>query len=220
MLFKLTATQENELLNQPETGMGYQVVEATKQGTYSKEKFLVLNSEVVIEMNASTSDNVRKVINEGIFAFKASASIISLSSMTVLNEKQFRNIVNESKSENERGAIENPVVNANGEEIFVRLSAFDNDRRVDKVNKCLRAGSYTTTMEDYLKCKATVANPIERYALPNNDEIKFAFHIQPFKSDTLQRGTVQPANGKQGGGKEVYFAIGTAAGTFKKQTPY
>lgn len=220
MLFKLSATQENDLLNQPETGMGYQVVEATKQGTYTREKFLVLNSEVVIEMNTSTSDNVRKVINEGIFAFKASASIIALSSMTVLNENQFRNIVNESKSENGRGAIDNPVVSANGEEVFVRLSAFDNDRRIDKVKMCLREGSYTTTMEDYLKCKATNADPVERYALPNNDKIQFAFHIQPLKSDTLQKGTVQPANGKQGGGKESYFAKGTASRTFKNQTPY
>jgi hypothetical protein len=220
MLFKLTTTQESELLNQPETGMGYQVVEASKKGYYSREKFLVLNSEVVIEMNASTSDNVRKVINEGIFAFKASASIIELSSMTVLNEKQFRNIVSESKSENEKGAIENPVVSANGDKVFIRLSAFDNDRRIDKVKMCLREGSYTTTMEDYLKCKATNADPVERYALPNNDKIQFAFHIQPLKLDTLQRGTVQPANGKQGGGKEAYFAKGTSLGTFKKQTPY
>lgn len=220
MLYKLTAAQENELLNQPETGMGYQVVEASKQGYYSREKFLILNSEVVIEMNASTGDNVRKVVKEGIFAFKASASIIALSSMTVLNEMQFRNIVNESKSENERGAIENPVVNANGEEIFVRLSAFDNDRRVDKVNMCLRAGAFTTTMEDYLKCKTTNDNPVECYALPNNDKIQFAFHIQPLKFDTLQRGIVQPANGKRGGGKEAYFAKGTAPGTFKKQAPY
>jgi len=220
MLYKLTAAQENELLSQSETGMGYQVVEASKQGYYSREKYLVLNSEVVIEMNASTSDNVRKVVNEGIFAFKTSASIITLSSMTVLNEKQFRNIVNESKSENERGAIENPVVNANGEEVFVRLSAFDNDRRIDKVKMCLREGSYTTTMEDYLKCKSANDDPVERYALPNNDKIQFAFHIQPLKSDTLQRGIVQPAIGKRGGGKEAYFAKGTAPGTFKKQTAY
>jgi len=31
-------------------------------------------------------------------------------------------VVNEPKNKNERGAIENPVENANGEEIFVRLS--------------------------------------------------------------------------------------------------
>lgn len=112
MYFKLSASQENDLLNQPETGMGYQVVEASK------------------------------------------------------------------------------------------------------------AGSYTTTMEDYIKCKAINDSPVERYALPYNDEIKFAFHIQPKKTDTLQRGTVQPANGKRGGGKEAYFANGTAAGTFLKQTSY
>jgi hypothetical protein len=220
MYFKLSASQENELLTQPETGMGYQVVEATKAGNYTREKFLILNSEVVIEMNASTSDNVRKVINEGVLAFKASASVIALNSISVLNEKQFRNLANESKSQNERGAIENPVVNANGDEVFVRLSAFDNDRRIDKINKCLRAGSFTTTMEDYIICKTTDDDPVERYALPKNDKIQFAFHIQPLKTDTLQRGTVQPANGKRGGGKEAYFAKGTAAGTFKKQTAY
>jgi hypothetical protein len=56
--------------------------------------------------------------------------------------------------------------------------------------------------------------------LPNNDEIKFAFYFQPLIIDTLQRGKVQPAYGKRGNGKEVYFANGTAMGTFKTQTPY
>ena len=220
MYFKLSALQENDLLNQPETGMGYQIIEASKAGSYTREKFLVLNSEVVIEMDGYEDDNVRKVINEGIFSIKANANYITLNAISVLNKNQFLNIVSEYKSENERGAIENPVVNANGEEIFVRLSAFDNDRRIDKINKCLRPGSFTTTMEDYLKCKATNDDPVERYALPNNDKIKFAFHIQPKKTDTLQKGTVQPANAKRGGGKEAYFANGTAAGTFIKQTPY
>ncbi|MCX6326399.1 MAG: hypothetical protein NT144_07095 [Bacteroidia bacterium] len=220
MYFKLSASQENDLLNQPETGMGYQVVEASKADSYTREKFLVLNSEVVIEMNTYTNDNVRKVINEGIYSIKTSANYITLNAISVFNEKLFRNIANESKNENEIGAIENPVLNADGVELFVRLSAFDNDRRVDKINMCLRPGSYTTTMEDYIKCKAINDSPVERYALPYNDEIKFAFHIQPKKTDTLQRGTVQPANGKRGGGKEAYFANGTAAGTFLKQTSY
>ena len=220
MYFKLSASQENDLLNQPETGMGYLVVEASKAGSYTREKFLVLNSEVVIEMNTYINDNVRMVINEGTDSIKAKASIITLNSMSVFNEKQFRNLVSESKNEDEKGAIENPVLNADGVELFVRLSAFDNDRRVDKINMCLRPGSYTTTMKDYIKCKAINDSPVERYALPYNDEIKFAFHVQPKKTDILQRGTVQPANGKRGGGKEAYFAKGTAAGTFIKQTSY
>jgi len=75
-------------------------------------------------------------------------------------------------------------------------------------------------MDDYLKCKASNDNPNDRYALPNNDKIQYAFHIKPLKSDTLQRGIVQPANDRRGGGKEAYFANGTSAGTFLGQTPY
>src|SRR6266487_1773226 len=165
MYFKLSAAQESYLLNQPETGMGYQVVEAIKKGTYTKEKFLILNSEIVIEKNGYEGDNVRKVITEGIALIKASADNITLIDISVLNERQFRNAVNESKTEKEKGAIDNPVENANGDEIFVRLSAFDDDKRVDKVNKRLRPGSYTTTMDDYLKCKVNSDDPVERYAL-------------------------------------------------------
>lgn len=104
--------------------------------------------------------------------------------------------------------------------MFVRLSAFDDDKRVDKINNRLRPGSFTTTFRDYETCRGLNDDPVERYALPNNDEIKFVFYIQPVAKDTLQRGRVQPANGKRGGGKEVYFANGTAIGTFKLQTAY
>lgn len=220
MYFKLSTLQENDILNEPETGMGYQIVEATNARNYTRGRFLVLNSEVVIEMNAYMNDNVLKVISEGISSIKAKAEHITLYAISVLSEKQFRNVVNESKNEIERGAIGNPVVNASGEEIFVRLSAFDDDKRIDKINKCLRPGSFTTTKDDYLKCKTTNDDPVERYALPSNDKIKFAFHIKPVKTDTLQRGIVQPANEKRGGGKEAYFSKGTATGTFLEQAPY
>jgi hypothetical protein len=220
MYFTLSAQQENELLRLPETGMGYQVIEAYKSGNYNKLKYLVLNSEIVIDMNGYEGDMVNKVMNENIGYIKRNAMTISLHSITVLNEKQFRNILGESKSDKEKGAIDNPVERADGKEAFVRLSAFDDDKRVDKVSKCLRPGSYTTTNDDYLKCKSTNDDPVERYALPNNDQIRFAFHIRPLNTDTLQRGIVQPANGKRGGGKEAYFAKGTSNGTFFAQTPY
>lgn len=220
MYFKLSASQENSLLSLPETGMGYQIIEANTLGSYTRSRYLALNSEIIIDLNGYEGDHVRKVINEGISKVKSMAIEKTLTNITVLNEKQFRNLISESKNENEKGAIENPVVYASGDEIFVRLSAFDDDKRIDKINKCLRPGSFTTTMDDYLKCQASNDNPNERYALPNNDKIQYAFHIKPLKSDTLQRGIVQPANDRRGGGKEAYFANGTAAGTFLGQTPY
>jgi hypothetical protein len=202
MYFQVGDSTENSLLHQPETGMGYQVIEASKAGSYDHlEKFLVLNSEIVIEMSGFETEDIRKILNKGIFAVNSEASFITLNKLTVLNEKQFRNIVKESNNKNERGAIDNPIENADGEEMFARLSAFDNDRRVDKINQCLLPGSFTTTLEDYSICKATKSDPIDRYALPNNDEVKFVFYIQPLRADTLQRGTVQPANEKLGGGQ-------------------
>ena len=153
-------------------------------------------------------------------AVRLKRSAKNIHSISIFSEKQIRNTVNEDNNPINRGAIENPVELADGNEIFVRLSPFENDRRVDKVNKCLLAGSFTTTMEDYLICKALNDNPVERYALPKNDKIKFAFHIQPSKKDSLQRGIVQTAYERKGGGKETYFANGTTKDTFIKQTPY
>ena len=220
MHYRLTATQENEFLKLPETGMGYQIIEATKSGSYSRERFIVLNSEIAIEMNGMEESLILLVLKQGIEACKKNLEFIQLKSIQLIGNKLFRDIAKEPENKKEKGAIDNPIEHANGEEVFVRLSAFYNDRRVDKENNCLRPGSFTTTRDDYFACKYSNDDPVERYALPNNDEIKWAFYIQPVRKDTLQRGTVQPANGKKGGGKEAYFEKGTAKGTFFKQTEY
>jgi hypothetical protein len=220
MYYRVTDSQENEFLKLPETGMGYQIIEAAKSGSFSRERYIVLNSEIAIEMNGMEEYLISMVLLQGTEACKKNLEFIQLKSIQLISNKLFRDIVKEPENKKEKGAIDNPVVFANSEEIFVRLSAFDNDRRVDKENKCLRPGSFTTTHDDYFACKYSKDDPIERYALPNNDEIIWAFYIKPDKSDTLQLGTVQPANGKRGGGKEAYFEKGTAKGTFFKQTEY
>jgi hypothetical protein len=61
---------------------------------------------------------------------------------------------------------------------------------------------------------------VDRYALPNDEEIKHAFMIVPKKSDKLQRGIVQPAFGKTGGGIEAYFNQGTSLNTFINRKDY
>ena len=218
MFYRLSKAQEDFLISEPETGMGYQVIEAIKTGSYVREEYLVLNSEIVIEMDGHLTENVSEVFDNGIFSVKTNARLITFSQIWVLSERQVRYNVNEPK--NEKGATENPVENADGKEVFVRLSAFEEEKRVDKINKCLRPGSYTTTEDYYVTCKFMECDPIQRYALPTNNEIISAFHFKPVKTDTLQKGIVQPAYGKQGGGKEAFFAKGTAINTFLKQTPY
>lgn len=222
MYYTLSKEQENKLLSMPETGMGYQVIEAAKTGAYIKNKYIVLNAQMAVEMDSRQGLYIHEIISNGIFKAKHSARLINFTASTfkLFNEKEFRGIVNEPKYGTVGGAIENKKEFADGEEIFVRLSAFKDDLRINKIKMCLLPGSFTTTMGDYSVCKISKSDPIERYALPSEDEIKWAFYIQPKKSDTLQRGMVQPANEKSGGGKEIYFEGGTSKNTYLKAIPY
>ncbi|MDX5479397.1 MAG: hypothetical protein LPJ98_13190, partial [Cyclobacteriaceae bacterium] len=127
---------------------------------------------------------------------------------------------NKGRNSGTNGAIDSPIENASGYESFTRLSAFENDRRIDFENKCLKDGSFTTTYFDYRVCVNFEDDPVDRYALPNDDAIKHAFTIVPEKIDMLQRGVVQPAFGKNGGGIEAYFEKGTSIGTYKGKSKY
>ncbi len=93
-------------------------------------------------------------------------------------------------------------------------------KRIDSVNKKLKPGSFTTTEQDYKDCVATNDEPIDRYALPNDESIKWAFYIKPKTSDILQRGIVQPAFDHEGGGIEAYFENGTSNGTYYLKKTY
>ena len=84
------------------------------------------------------------------------------------------------------------------------------DKRVDEKNACLRPRSYTTTEIDYLACKSSLGDPVERYALPGNDQIKWAFYIQPTKKDSLQRGTVQLISSRK------WYGLSDCENYFKK----
>ena len=67
-----------------------------------------------------------------------------------------------------------------------------------------------STYFDYLTCVNCKLDPIDRYALPNDLTIEWAFYIQPSIGDTFKEGTVMPNFGRRGGGKEVYFEYGTS----------
>lgn len=221
MYFSFSKEQQDIFLSRPETGMGYQIIDAAVKGSYTRSSYIILNAELAVEMDSGYKNILRELFRTGFDKSKSSAGTIDFSSdIKFFSEKEFMNIFAEPKYPGESGAIENPKEQANGEELFVRLSAFENDKRVDKIAKKLLPGSYTTTEADYLACKKGSENPVERYALPNELAIKWVFHIRPVQADSLQRGRVQPANGKMGGGKEIYFEKGTSTGTFITLTLY
>jgi hypothetical protein len=220
MLFKTTSENQVILLSRPESGMGYQLITARFVSEYKSRKFLVLNSEIIIEHDEYEWLFFNKIVREGWNEIKSIAKEQPLQDIELKSKKEYFNIVAEEDTTGKKGAKDNSIQFANGWMVFVRLSAFYDDKRIDRINKCLRAGSYTTTNDDYLTCTNNKYDPIDRYAIPNNDPIKWAFNIVPKITDTFQQGIVQPDFGKKGGGVECYFEKGTSFGSFTSETEF
>ncbi|TAH02512.1 MAG: hypothetical protein EAZ15_05050 [Sphingobacteriales bacterium] len=171
-------------------------------------------------------DDTPQILNEVKSVFKSGYRTVFLSALEV-ELKNIRLVENLSNfniktlsATKKTGAIDQNYEIADGKEIFSRLSAYEDDKRVDTVNKRLLEGSFATTYYDYQYCKNNKINPVERYALPNNEDIKWAFHFQPLQVDLLKRGVVEPANNHSGGGVEAYFEFGTSKNTFLDKTTY
>ena len=215
MIYRIYKQDADTLLEMPETGMGYQIVYAAQYDRYSKKKFVVYNTNLAVELDSEFPDNRRRIMTEGynVMLSKANEIMLETPSIRVLAKSEIieRRSLSESKIQKYKrysggkGAIDNPKERANGEEIFIRLSAFEDDRRVDFVNKKLKPGSFATTRNDYIVCVSTNDDPVDRYALPNDDRIKWAFIVKPKINDTLQRGIVQPAFGHDGTDKPLLW---------------
>ena len=220
MILKLLPNQQLELKSMPETGMGYQLIQARFKGEYSAKEFIVLNEELIVENNYRRKDYLKEIFAKGFNFSVRNSAYTELRDIKLINETKSFNAFKESDGE-AGPAKENPNVSyPDGKTYYVRLSAYDDDRRIDKQNNCLLPGSFTTTKKDYESCVNDKDDPVERYALPNEEKIEWAFHILPDTKDGYKFGIVKPEFGKRGGGKECYFENGTSFGTFKKQTEY
>jgi hypothetical protein len=209
-MYKLTLDESLDLLRQPESGMGYQVVDAvttefrTKRGIVYNSELLMLDEDRAIDRTILRTKSFREALrtsSSAVGQFR-SISVVRDSRTTVLSRR-------EAKASS--GASEAVVGSTEDGERFFRFSAFENDRRVT-AERGLLPGTYATTEEDGLKVK-TGAEAVERYALPNADPASYRFAISPLKSTAIQQGVVQPANGHQGGGVEVVFTNGTTKDT-------
>jgi hypothetical protein len=215
----------------PETGMGYQIVEAAKYGQSDVKRYIVYNSELAVNLDTEFKAYKRQIFSEGFSKIlnRSSELMLETKSIRVLNKAEVIQskalTFSEAKATKKRhkgdkGAKDSPKENANGIEVFVRLSAYEDDKRIDFINKRLTSGSYTTTESDYNECVSTNDDPVDRYALPNDETIKWAFYIKPKTNDTLQRGIVQPAFDHEGGGIEAYFENGTSNETYFQKKSY
>lgn len=197
MIYKAYSSNENKLLSLPETGMGYQVIDGQLTGSSQTKRYVVYNADLIVDLDDDFERNKQLIIVRGYTLISNFANTLDIKtdSIRLITKRSLY----ESKSLSQtklninnrhsggKGAIDSPKENADGKEFFVRLSAYQNDKRIDFVKNRLKDGSFTTTLHDYLSCVRTKDDPVDRYALPNDETIKWSFYIHPKSNDSLQK---------------------------------
>ncbi len=217
MSYRIHESWTRALIHEPETGMGYQVVEVPL-GKYA-EHAIVLNGRQALETNETPSrfrEGASKIRQE-----HAHLVLISEFKETRINVLSRREAIAKGLIEGRaykagRGAATEAAAEQSKEnEEFRRFSAFPDDIRI-LADGSVTPGTYVTTAADAAHV-ATGKEAVERYALPNPDPATHRFYLKPPAPIQVRRGTVQPANGRQGGGDEVIFDNGAPPKTRYKQ---
>jgi hypothetical protein len=206
MMIKLLASQIRSLIDQPESGMGYQTVEVEYQTT--KKKATVYNAELLMlehEPRTMLVEAFETLINKASVSeaqFIKSIRVVSPPKVAVesITAKYLKELQGAPATEGDSRKTKEG-------EVFARFTAYKNDRRITP-NKGLMPGTYATTEADAKNVK-TGSDAVERYALPDPMPAIYRYKIEPRKDTTYRQGVVQPAYKHKGGGVEVIFYNGT-----------
>lgn len=222
-VIEIPETMIAQALAEPESGMGYQT--ASARLTYSpgtKSGYLIAGAYYVAEETLTRTASTQDVEGERlIFAdvsepeIEKSASLPSDARIIVLPELK---MLFKTASSKKAGASSTPpfVTKTTSSDVFFRLSAFRNDRRILK-DGSVAPGTYTTTDNDYKEVPSGLA-AVGRYALPSRLPASYVFVIQPPAGTPVAYGTVIPNFGMAGGGVEAYFPQGCPKGSAKYHT--
>lgn len=210
MPYKLSTEQIRELISQPETGMGYQYVEAS-MSNFSISKGVVLNSEVFIP-----EEKIEKIMGRRFLTYSAvlneakspgyirKINVIARDRLHLGETKYFAKSAGVPASQTAISLTEK-------NQIFKRFSPYRNDHRINE-DSSLKPGAYATTEADTRNVR-TGTDATNRYALPSDEPAIYVFTIQPPEKISVRVGTVEPANSKPGGGVEVLFENGSPKNT-------
>jgi hypothetical protein len=207
-MLKISSSHADYLLKQPESGMGYQTVEATTFDQKTR-RGVAFNAELFVfddEDRSPLRTKSFRTITEG-----ARSSDFEIRSLRVLERPAMRTLDRREASANPGPAIEAPEEKTKEGEVFKRFVAYASDRRL-RADGSWSPGTFATTEDDAKNVK-TGSEAVARYALPNTAPASYVFTGKPKTDTVIQRGIVAPAYGQPGGGVDVYFKDGTQPNT-------
>ncbi len=189
MPLRIDEQRRQELLKQPESGMGYQILQAD-------DTIVVLNAEIVLPL-ADSASHLEWVVK-----------IISLP------EDVRRGLIADLSpydGDLTAQAHGSYLSTTRAKEVFVRYSAFFPDRRLLSDGSVL-PGTYATTRNDVPLVPSGLA-ALGRYALPNPSPAVYKYTLNAPIGTVIRCGTSAPKFGQAGGGVEILFTAGSPAGS-------
>lgn len=226
MPYRLSRSLTENLLGQPEFGMGYQVV------AVDSRVFVVINSLVAFESEhllidlIDMSDNGKLEVDA---ILRMWSDDLGWRWRLLDDDDQWWDALQMlAGAEEDIGPALHKFEELDGHkikvathgsyrsqtrpgEVFVRYSAFANDRRING-DGSVTAGTYATTENDSSLVPSGLA-AVGRYALPNRNPAAFRFMLQPPSGAPIRCGACSPKFGHAGGGVEAFFGNGLPAGT-------
>jgi len=218
-MWNLNDTAIEDLRALPETGMGFQLVEAVIRGTPTP--LFVFNSDRVVdlsEIGLQPGDDPAVILQNGLRIVEALKGDVVTTMFSAPAPHSFR-LLNARVGLLPAAAL--PVAGARlsvalpsslvkhdklrVNRVFHRFSAFNPDRRVDPLTGSFLAGTYATP-ESEVPFVPTGFVAVGRFALPNTLPASFHYEIEAPAGTSVDFGTVAPAFGQAGGGVEAYFA--------------
>jgi hypothetical protein len=206
----------------PETGMGFQFVEATVMGEL--KRLLVFNSEKAIDLSGielSVSNDPAVVLRNGIRIVELLKSDVRQTIVMSPAPHSFKLLSmripplhalagGTMSSMPVTAALPSSLVKhvkLKAPRAFHRFFAFTPDRRVNPLTGDFLPGTYASPASE-VPFLPTGFAVVGRLALPNNLPASHHFEISAAIGTDVDFGTVAPAFGQAGGGVEAFFSKG------------
>ena len=169
-MLKVSSSHASYLLSQPESGMGYQNVEATTFGDKVK-RAVAFNAELLVFDEEPRS--VLRTMSVRKLAESSQASVTEIRTLRVLPIRTVAMRDALTKAIKAGPAKDAPEEKTKEGEVFKRFVAFEKDNRL-RDDGSWRDGTYATTEEDAKNLK-TGKEAVARYALPNPAPASYVF---------------------------------------------
>jgi len=226
-MWNMGTTAISELVALPETGMGFQLVEAFAGGR--DRPFLIFNSEHAFdlsEIQLEVGNDPATILRNGLSIVELLKSSPTVTLLSAPQPHSFRLLgsrisalpfapILASTYPAPQAALPSSLVkhvSLTVRRTFHRFSAFNPDRRVDPRTGNFLPGTYAAP-ESEVPFVPTGFTAVGRFALPNNQPASHHYLIDALPGTQVDFGTVAPAFGQAGGGVEAYFQNGAVNAT-------